>query len=266
MSTRGRARSAFVVALGDLHCGHREGLTPPSWREREQRPGSAFGKQLEAWSRYEELRRSLPRPDVVLALGDLIDGRGEVSGGTELLTTDRAEQAQMAVECLAPWRPRRGYAIVRGTPYHTGQLEEFEDAVAAGLGCRRIADRLYPEVEGVTFDCAHEVGGSSVPHGRFTAVAREALWDLIGAADGVAPRVQVVLRAHVHYHVYCGAAGAALALTVPALQASTRYGRRRVRRACHWGLCWFEVSNGRVIRWAAECVQLRSARAETCRI
>jgi hypothetical protein len=261
-----RGKSSIVVALGDLHCGHRNGLTPPGWQESAKRPGSARAGQVEAWARYEAIRRRLPQPDVVLALGDMIDGRGEASGGTELLTTDRAEQAQIAVECLRIWQPKRGYAIVRGTPYHAGQLEEFEDAVAAGLGCDRIADRLYPEVDGVTFDLAHEVGASSVPHARFTSVAREALWSLIAAADGVAPRVQVVLRAHVHYHVYCGAAGGPLAMTLPALQTSTRFGRRRVRRVCHWGLVWFEVQNGRVVRWAAECVQLRSARAETCRI
>jgi hypothetical protein len=85
-----------VLIMSDLHCGHRVGLTPPDW---QYRPGvrSKWRKiQQACWNWYaNEIEEAGPF-DVVIVNGDAIDGRGERSGGTELLTTDRHEQVEIA--------------------------------------------------------------------------------------------------------------------------------------------------------------------------
>ena len=55
--------------------------------------------------------RDLQPVHLLLVGGDCIDGRGEKSGSTELITVNRNEQCQMAAECIRVWRaspfPRR---------------------------------------------------------------------------------------------------------------------------------------------------------------
>ena len=252
-----------IVVIADTHCGHWSGLCPPGWQYKTG-PGTPplrvkrAKQQREHWLRYATLCAQLQPVYDVFMLGDMIDGRGEKSGGTELVTTDRIEQCDMAVRCARELAPTNGYVAVYGTPYHTGQLEDFEDIIAKELGAE-IGGQLFPEVEGVVFDLKHKVGGSSIPHGRHTAVSRELLWNQIWSdrADGQ-PLAKVLLRAHVHYHGFCGD-GTRLAMTVPALQGWTTFGGRQVSGTVDWGPTWFDVEDGELIRWNAELVRFRSA-------
>ena len=252
----------LILAIGDLHCGHRLGLTPPAWRVSAGRDERQHAMQTEMWTRFRELVRAA-KPDLLLANGDLIDGRGERSGGVELITGDRSEQADIAVRCLKECRARH-IVITRGTPYHTGTEEDFEDLIAARLGAQ-IVDHAHIDADGVLLDARHHVGGSGVPHGRHTAMARERLWAELGVAAGTRDRATVYLRSHVHYHAYCGGPGW-LGMTLPALQAGgTKYGARRCTGEVHWGVVWVEVQNGRVVGWRAETVQLAAAKSQPLR-
>lgn len=248
-----------VVAIGDLHAGHIAGLTPPAWQCRPARDPGAANLQRELWREYTSLCRRLGPVDVLIANGDLIDGTGHRSGGTEELSTDRLEQVDMAVACIQQWRARK-VVCTYGTAYHTGEAEDLEKLVAARVGAE-IHSHVWPSVDGVVFDVKHHLGGSSVPHGRHTAIARDRLWNLLWAdrEDGQ-PRAQVYLRSHVHYHQYAGGPGW-LAMTLPALQAAaTRYGARRCSGTVDWGVTWFDCRDGRVEDWGAEIVALRSVK------
>jgi len=115
-----------IVALADLHCGHKYGLTPREWWVSPKRDKALRSVQEELFRRYEETIIKVGTPvDAVFGLGDFIAGEERANGGVELIEPDQAEQCNMAVDLLRMWRAKQ-YFLVRGSPYHGGQREEWD--------------------------------------------------------------------------------------------------------------------------------------------
>lgn len=248
-----------IVVVADLHCGHRAGLTPPAFQEEHGTRLSTL--QAECWQFYATTLRSLQPIDVLVANGDLIDGSGKKSGGTELLTTDRLVQCDMAAECLLAAKASRT-VMTFGTAYHTGAEEDFEQIIADKVGAEKIGSHEWLTCNGVVFDVKHHCGSSSVPHARHTAVARERLWNQLWAERSQQPKANVLIRSHVHYHVYSGGTGW-VAMTTPALQAaSTKYGARRCSGTIDFGLIVFDVEPNGDFKWKALTAELFAQRAQ----
>jgi len=258
-----------VIALGDLHSGHRAGLTPPQWQypiRGGTKQRNAWGKsQHETWGAYLDLiEKTKPPIDLLIVNGDLIDGRGQLSGSTELLTTDRVEQAQMAYEALKIWGARK-VVISYGTPYHVAaDGDDLERSIAESLG-GEIHSHPFVEVEGVTFDIKHKVGSSSIPHGRGTPLAKEWLWNLLWAEREEQPKADIILRSHIHYFSYIGDTGW-IAMSMPALQiAGTKYGGRQCSGTVDWGLVEFNVDAGE-FEWKAHIKSLKANKQEAIKL
>ena len=115
-----------ILPLGDLHCGHVAGLTPsslnPRYDDEERNAMSLYREGLWAWF-MTHLAPYLPI-DILVVNGDAIDGKGERSGGTELITTDRNEQIYMA-KTIIDWVNPKEVHFVAVTPYHTGVQEDW---------------------------------------------------------------------------------------------------------------------------------------------
>jgi hypothetical protein len=194
------------------------------------------------------------RPDLVVCNGDAVDGDGRRSGGTEQLTTDPIEQAEWATAALKRFRGKQ-YMMTYGTPYHTGVKADYEDIIAAKLGCE-IKATLDIEVNGVRFNFKHKIGGSTIPHGRATALMRDKLWNDIWADRGEFPKADVMVRSHVHYHQYTGTHDY-LALTTPALQGyGSKYGARQVSGTVDYGFTVFKVSKSGEMSWKAHILRM----------
>ena len=136
--------------------------------------------------------------------------------------------------------------LTRGTRYHVGDSEDWEDTLAREIGAP-IENRLFLELDGVTFDCRHKVGSSSVPYGRCTALAKVHTWAQLWAQEfgGHPAPAGVFLRSHVHYHQFIGGRNW-LAMTLPALQAlGSDYGTRDCEGIVHWGWVTFQVAKGK---------------------
>ena len=257
------ARPLRVVAIGDFHCGHRAGLTPPAWWISPERCPKIAALQREMWRQYLRWIRQLGAPDVLLVNGDCIDGRGERSGGTELIESDRDGQCRMAVACIEAWATRGPIAMTRGTDYHTGQCEEFEDRIAHDVGAE-IGNHLFPQVRGVLFDMKHHLGSSSVPHARHTAIARDRLWNVLW--EDRQPRAHILLRSHVHYHTHAGGPDW-LGMTLPALQAAaTRFGGKRCSGAVDWGVTVFDISTRGDYTWRSHIVRLATEQQQVLKL
>lgn len=233
-----------VIALGDLHCGHVAGLTPPKWQYRRESDDvylKHFGEmQHTMWAWYANVCKALQPVDVLIVNGDCIDGRGEASGGTELITTDRREQSVMAAECIKEMQADKIFMIY-GTPYHVGKEEDWEAVVAAEVEAEKIGAHEWIDVNGLVFDCKHFVSGSIIPHGRHTAIARDKLWNELWSTRGGQPRADIFLRSHVHYFNYAGEPGA-LMIILPALQAWSKYGAKKHAGLINIGLVEFTVA------------------------
>ena len=206
-----------IVFASDFHCGHQAGLTPPNWRIVHEHPArqKAVEMQSEVWSFFESHINNLRPIDLLVVNGDLIDGKGLRSGGTENYELDRIKQAQMAADCIK-FVNAKETRLIYGTPYHVGTDEDMEDVVAQILGVP-IEGHGWYSINGKVFDVAHFVSSSIVPYGRHTAPARDAMWNRLWAVDGSQPLADFIIRAHVHYYSFNGDADY-LAMTLPGLQ------------------------------------------------
>ena len=268
----GRAKMKRVVALGDLHCGHRVGLTPPEYQwhapNTAKHAWQKYGDiQREAWNWYAAKVEELKPVDLLLVSGDCIDGRGERSGGVELITADRSEQVDMAVACLEPWNAKQ-VVIVRGTPYHAGQYEAWEDPIAMRLKAK-IGNHEWVTVRcgktQTTFDLKHYIGGSQILHGRATAVKRDEMWNAIWAEAGLQPRGDWILRGHVHYYGsnsrYSGDRKVT-AMTLPALQGmGSRFGALKMSGTVDFGLVTWDITE-EAVRCKEHIALLSSQKAQ----
>jgi hypothetical protein len=253
-----------IFAGGDNHSGSQVGLTPPPWHQKDNPEHS------EMWERFKKMVLPHKPFDVAIWNADLIDGKSKRTGSTDVITADRREQAKMATYTIkyvgAPVN-----LITYGTGYHVGQGEDWEDVIADYVNAvdgmeAIIKSHHFVEIGGVTFSIKHKVGSSTIPHGVFTPLAKEKLWDRIWAEEKKQhPNSQVLIRSHVHDHKYCGKKGPDwwLAMTLPALQGlGSKYGARQCSKTVDWGFCWFEIGNGKIQEWDAEIFELETQKDE----
>jgi hypothetical protein len=249
---------------GDMHCGHRVGLTPPQWQRPEyslsDRPDAKYYKAAIAlWAEFDIKIRELQPFDFAVFNGDCIDGKGTRSGGTELITTDRNEQCKMAETAIRHVDAEK-VLITRGTGYHTGMDDDWEDQIAYSTGAE-ISDHQWVEVNGCVLDCKHAIGASSIPHGRFTPLAKDRLWNVIWHTDEGDPKSDIIIRSHVHYHAFCGDNNY-LAMTLPALQGKgSKFGKRICTGTVHWGFCWIDIYDDGRYYWNRHIIQVEEQNA-----
>lgn len=237
---------ARLLIVSDTHCGHPYGLTPPEWQAAPTCREGVWQAALWAW--WSAVLDEIGPVDLAVHNGDAIDGDSSKDGGTGQITTDRLEQVEIAYDALAPIKARQ-WGLVAGTGYHTGKAEQFEAVLASRLSAW-FGPSETVDLAGTIFHFRHHLGSSSIPHGRATALLREALWSdlqsLIPSPDR--PRPHVLVRSHVHYHVAVQDRYH-LAMTTPALQGWTRYGAERMTGRTDVGLILFEVSGPGQFVW-----------------
>jgi hypothetical protein len=210
------------------------------------------------------------KPDILIANGDMIDGKQSRQGGAELITPDRSVQAGMAVDLLEMWEAKQIY-MTYGSPYHVGQeAEDYEFQIAERLNDRgtptKIEGHLFLKIEGLTFDIRHKVSTSIIPYGRATAVLRELMWALVKEANETGPKVDVVVRSHAHYHIWVEVPGK-VAFITPALQlARGRFGSRECSGEIHWGAIRLIIDKGQIIQKDVNIWKLRANKPKIFRV
>lgn len=247
-----------IVVISDLHCGSRAGLTPPEWQYKDNESDKdrlSFGKQQRhIWNYYDRTIEALKPIDLLVVNGDAIDGKGERSGGTELLEADRIKQVEIAEKCIG-MTGAKVKIIIYGTAYHTGKEEDFEKILGDAVCASKVGGHEWFDVNGIVFDFKHFVSSSVIPHGRYTAIAREALWNKIWASDEMQPDADIVVRSHVHYHRYAGEPGC-LMMTTPALQGfGSKFGVRMCSGRVDIGMVHFDVNDQGEYKWKAHLLK-----------
>lgn len=248
--------SARIAVIADTHCGSVVGLTPPGYGD--ERCAAATGA---LWNWYRQTVKQIGKVTHVFCLGDLIDGRQERDGSTGLYRVDRNEQTDMAIECLRQFAGKPKMYMVRGTPYHTGAVESFEDRIAEHFNAV-IDNRLFVSIEGTVFDLRHNIGNSVLPHTRSTALMRERLLnELWSRREDGQHKADCTLRAHTHYHIYAGDTSG-VAISCPCLQlAGSRFGGLKCSGIIDTGLLVIDVK-GESFTWQAHLAKLPAAKAQ----
>lgn len=256
-----------VLVISDLHCGHRSGLTPPEFQydpENQEKEWAKFGKiQNILWDFYERTIKDLKPIDALLVNGDAVEGKGKKSGGTELITSDRKVQADMAAKCILLAGAKKN-VMTYGTDFHVGGDEDWEDLVAEKVGAK-IGSHEWVDVNGLIFDMRHYAGRSIIPHGRLTAPLREQLWNTLWAEIAGYPKADVILRSHVHYHVDGQVFGKRV-FTTPALQLHTKYGSRRATGTVDIGILHFDVEDKENYTWKIHLLKLQKVAAKPLKV
>lgn len=236
-----------IAIVSDMHCGHQFGLAHPE--------DCVNDVQKRAWDFFEMGLRKYAPYDVVFCNGDAIDGNAHRNSGIELITSDRLRQCDMATKVLRKiayvGKNIPEYYFTRGTPYHTGEGEDFENIIAQAFaieGKKNIDEVLTVEVEGVVFDLKHKVGGGSLPHTKATPILRDVLMGILKEAIEGKVKADVFIRSHVHSHVFVEAMRRT-AMSTPALEINSAYGRRQCNGLVDFGFIVCEVERGKVLRW-----------------
>lgn len=243
-----------IVIGSDLHCGHRVGLTPPQWRSNPS--DKYYESQLEMWEEWQKALSLLQPIDYFFGNGDLIDGDGGRSGATELIQPDSQVQAEMAVECIKVAKAKK-HAFVYGTPYHTGQVEDFENDIAKAFDAPISGQEQY-NVNGVIIDCKHKIGNTSIPHGKGTAIMKEALWNMVWAEYEEQEKADIIVRSHVHWYLKVEDTNFT-GIVTPALQGQgTKYGSRQCSGHVDWGFIWIDIYSDGGFECLKHVIPLRS--------
>ena len=252
-----------VGIFADLHCGHRAGLTHPNWFSSGQtdKGMAALTYQREMWKAFtSEVKKRKPF-DAAVWNGDLIDGRGERSGGSDIIEPDRTEQVEMAVRVIEFVGAKKNF-ITLGTRYHAGKLEDWERMIARQVD-GDIKAHQFLSVNGLVLDVKHKVAGSTIPHGRLTAPERAKMWNKVWSLreDGQ-PAADVAIRSHVHYSTQTKTE-LGVGFTTPALQAAwTDYGARECEGTVDFGFLVFDVTNERSWSWEEVLIPLKAVKQE----
>lgn len=232
-----------VLFVSDNHSGHRGGLTPTGLgrsREWDRIMGEDWSAlQRQAWAWYKAKVRELQPIHVAVHVGDSIEGRGARNAGTELLTADLEEQAEIAVAALHIVKPKRGWHMVYGTQYHTApDGQDCDRYVAEHLGTT-IHNHHWIDVDGVTFDLKHHIGGSQSVNGGDSTLRNEINQARAWHIEQDWPLCDWIIRGHVHRNrvVDC-------CRTLPGLQLWTKFGGRRCSGPVHYGLVWCDIEHG----------------------
>lgn len=240
------------MVFADLHCGHKVGFTPGDF---DKKPGVGYGDKELAMYRHrrQTYNHFKPKiielsPDIVILNGDLIDGKGEKSGGTELLTPDRSEQCDMATAAIRDCFPHNPEFVASyGTPYHAGSHEDWEKEVAEAVNARSIGAEDDLNIYGVVVNYRHHAGRSSIPHGKGTPLSKEWLWNMLWNLRGEYPKASVVLRSHNHYFFQVGDADY-IAVACPALQGyGSKFGARRMSGTVDVGVAYVDITSKREV-------------------
>ena len=237
----------LILIIADLHCGHRLGLTHPDFDARPDcDPGQPSYKQYQLrrrfWQWFAEEVKRLGHIDVLVANGDLIDGKGTRSGSNELLTPDRTEQTDQAA-AIIDMIDADANMLTFGTPYHTGVDEDWEREVAGKIKhCELMGEQISLTANGVKFDFKHFTGASSVPYSQGTSINKQRVDAILEAHVGQGHKdIDILVRSHTHRaHYVQDELGNQL--KTPCLQLSSKFGRSKKSGPISVGMYAFYVS------------------------
>lgn len=243
-----------IVFTGDGHSGHRVGITSPEYNF--QTNDIYHDIRSELYNYYKETIESLKPIDLLVHNGDAIDGKGNRSGGTELILPDPHEQINCIYSCLKI-ADAKDYVFTYGTTYHTGSDTDYEKQLADKFSAS-IRSHQWLEINGLIFDVKHHIGNSGIPHGKGTPISKDWLWNQIWALHDEQPKADIIIRSHVHNFFYCGGCDW-LGMTLPALQGQgSKFGARRCSQEVHFGLVWFDINDDGSFTWNRKILRAAS--------
>lgn len=210
------AGSKRVLVLSDLHCGHNLGLTHPDYFNHFKEI------QQVGWDFYSKNIKKLGKIDLLICNGDMTEGPGR-KGTREHITSDMKEQQEMAIACIEQV-PAKKIVFLRGTPFHSTNDMEYEDAIAKYFKSE-IHDSRKINVNNCILHARHTTGRSGTAYSSITSLQRSAVVQMLNDIESDSIKADIFIRSHIHNYNYVDRELFS-AVTTPALQfAGSSYGR-----------------------------------------
>jgi hypothetical protein len=192
--------------------------------------------------------------------GDLADGSARRGYGRDVWTNEPEEQAECAIEVINYIKKHhlvKGAPIIgaRGTAYHAVMGGVDVENLVAKETDMDLKYEQYVDMDGITINFKHHIGGRNKPHTQGTQLPETKLHNLYLADIEMAPRADVFMRGHLHkYRVFSDPTYTAMLL--PCLQGPyTDFGGRVCEGAVNMGFMKVWEEEGRFmhlfkeIRW-----------------
>jgi hypothetical protein len=250
-----------VLSISDLHSGNVVGLTPEKYNPQSEDNYKAYvyRRGLYEWT-CNEIDKLRPI-DICVADGDLIDGKGDKTGGCEQIEMSRPKQIEMASDFLN-FIDAKEYYFSFGTGYHVGREDDWESVIANEFHTEA-DDIVTKDVNGLVMKFRHHIGGSMAPTGRATGLLRQQEWDTLWSINGEFERASVMVFGHVHYfQSFTNRFGTLF--TQPALQGlgGSQLGSRRMGGIVDFGFLHFDIKGKDDWSWKAHLLtQTQAVRA-----
>lgn len=234
-----------VLAIGDAHCGHLFGMTPPGYQNPNFAEQGADWEnilqiQRSSWAWYGRQLTACGPFDWVVVLGDMIADLKEQRDTSELYVSNRDQQCEMAARTIrqAITEDRTRVVMIYGKT----DLDSYNRRIAEMVDAE-IQENPNITVEGVTFDIRHSVYTATSPHYRATPLDKERIWAALDDQRRQTPSAQVYIRSGQHYFKRNDEAHW-LAVSTPALQAGlSKFKRRRTAGVFDFGFLVFECDD-----------------------
>ena len=234
-----------VGLLADFHVGNEAGLA--------LLPANGIQKKLKDLYEATIAKVLAEGPlDLLVAVGDIVDGAQEKSGGIDV-TLRRNEQARQAAELLKLWNAKEMF-LLEGTSYHTG-LTRVEESVKDLLVAAGIQTSFHRKLNLLLngwfkLQARHFIGSSSIPHARPSAPSRAKMWGVLNAAMKGETPPDLSVYAHVHYY-QCLEDAFGVVMTLPCWQGiGSAYGDLKCDGHMDVGMVILDIGATREAGWS----------------
>lgn len=225
------AESKRVLVLSDMHCGSIVGLTHPDYFNYHK------NIQKVLWDFYINSIKKIGPVDLMISLGDLIDGPGK-KGSRQHITTDLEEQTDMAIAAIEMVKTKK-HIFVRGTTFHVEDSMEHENRIAKHFDSP-IADAQKIDINGCILHCKHTTGKGSASYGSATPLQSGAINQLLCDAAAGNVKADIFIRGHVHEFINIERIIGTM-ISLPALQMKGMAYGRRYSGYYDLGIVWLDI-------------------------
>jgi hypothetical protein len=200
-------KSKFGVVLSDLHIGSDLSPLPFDFKTKKGLTIEGAPWQQELTGAFLELAKEWYQPDILIVLGDAVDGKQRKKSGVGIWSALLEDQCNASVQLIRAYQAKT-HVVLRGSDYHVDnngdpveeQLAKDLDAAKAGDGEYRSALKFILEAGDMRLHFAHHVPTSQTEWFLSTPGAKEGIrlqlqWRRLGHIDAL-------FRGHNHYWWY----------------------------------------------------------------
>jgi len=199
-----------IAFISDLHIGSRYAICPDKFKTSEGVwliPSHGQATLNDGFKAFIKKCNEM-KVDTVVVNGDTLDGQNIAENGMGLSTSNLDEQVDMAIEVLRPILNGKKLLMLSGSGYHKSvRGMNPEKAVCDDLGQYCQSSTWLGPVANIRFSPSKKV--FNIHHGytgsviyREMVLAREGLFTKWAEGSGKLPRIDVVVRGHLHNFIY----------------------------------------------------------------